>query len=40
MNKNKLKELITNILVNHRLSKKHAVICYDALINAELFGDT
>ena len=38
MNKNKLKELITNILVNHRLSKKHAVTCSDALLNAELVG--
>ena len=38
MNKNKLKELITNILVNHKLTKKHAVICSDALLNAELVG--
>ena len=38
MKKNKLKKLISNIFVNHNLSKKHALICTEALINAELAG--
>ena len=38
MEKNKLKKLITKIFVNHKLSKKHALICSEALINAELVG--
>jgi len=38
METNKLKKLITNIFVKHKLSKKHALICADALINAELVG--
>jgi len=38
MEKNKLKKLITKIFVNHKLSNKHALICSEALINAELVG--
>ena len=38
MEKNKLKKLITNIFVKHKLSKKHALICAEALVNAELVG--
>ena len=33
-----LNKLIKKILVNHKLSTKHAKICSDALINAELVG--
>ena len=32
------KKLIISIFQNHKLSKKHALICADALINAELVG--
>ena len=38
MEKNKLKKLITKIFINHKLSKKHALICSEALVNAELVG--
>jgi len=38
MEKNKLKKLITKIFVKHKLSKKHAIICSEALVNAELVG--
>jgi len=38
MEKNKLKKLITKIFVERKLSKKHALICAEALINAELVG--
>ena len=38
MEKNKLKKLITKIFINHNLSKKHALICSEALVNAELVG--
>ena len=38
MEKNKLKKLIKKIFINHKLSKKHATICAEALINAELVG--
>ncbi len=38
MKKNKLKKLITRIFINHKLSKKHASICAQALVNAELVG--
>ena len=38
MKKNKLKELISNIFVKHKLSKNHANICAEALVNAELVG--
>ena len=33
-----LNKLIKKIFTNHKLSKKHAKICADALINAELVG--
>ena len=35
---NKLKTLIADIFVKHRLSKSHARICSEAIINAELVG--
>ena len=35
MNSNKLKKIIENIFLNHKLSKEHALICANALINAE-----
>jgi len=38
MKKNKLKKLITKIFIKHKLSKKHALICAEALVNAELVG--
>ncbi len=38
MEKNKLKKLITKIFVKNKLSKKHALICAEALVNAELVG--
>ena len=38
MNSLKLKTIIKNIFIYHRLSKKHATICAEALINAELVG--
>ena len=38
MKKNKLKKLITDIFVKHKLSKNHAIICSEAIINAELVG--
>ena len=38
MEKNKLKKLITKIFVKHKLSKKHAIICAETLVNAELVG--
>ncbi|MDP7195247.1 MAG: hypothetical protein QF864_03520 [SAR202 cluster bacterium] len=38
MTKNKLKKLITKIFFKHKLSKKHAIICAEALVNAELVG--
>jgi L-2-hydroxycarboxylate dehydrogenase (NAD+) len=34
----KLKKIIINIFVNQKLSKEHALICANALINAELVG--
>ena len=33
-----LNKLIKKIFINHKLSAKHAKICADALINAELVG--
>ncbi len=39
MKKNKLKKLITEIFVKHKLNKKHAIICTDAIVNAELVGE-
>ena len=38
MKKKKLKELITKVFINHKLNKNHAIICADALVNAELVG--
>ena len=38
MKKNKLKELITKVFINHKLNKNHAIICAEALVNAELVG--
>ena len=38
MKKNKLKKLITDIFVRHELSKNHAKICSEAIVNAELVG--
>ena len=38
MNSSKLKNIIENIFLNHKLSKEHALICANALINAELVG--
>ena len=38
MEKYKLKKLITKIFVKNKLSKKHALICAEALVNAELVG--
>ncbi len=35
---NKLKKLIIDIFLKHRLSKNHARICSEAIINAELVG--
>ena len=38
MEKNKLKKLITKIFINHKLSRKDALICAEALVNAEIVG--
>jgi len=38
MERKELKKLITKILIKHKLSKNHANICTEALINAELVG--
>ena len=38
MKKNELKKLITKIFIKHKLSKNHANICAEALVNAELVG--
>ena len=38
MNSSKLKTIIKNIFIKYRLSKDHASISADALINAELVG--
>ncbi|MDA7769745.1 Ldh family oxidoreductase [Candidatus Pelagibacter sp.] len=35
---NILKNIIKKIFISHKLNKKHAIICTDALINAELVG--
>ena len=34
----KLKKLIIKIFKNHKLSSSHALVCANALINAELVG--
>ena len=36
MKKNELKKLISKIFIKHKLSKNHAYICAEALVNAEL----
>lgn len=38
MNTKTLKNIILKILIKNKLSKNHALICVDALINAELVG--
>ena len=38
MNSSKLKTVIKNIFIKYKLSKDHATICAEALINAELVG--
>ena len=38
MNSSKLKTIIKNIFIKYKLSKDHATICAEALINAELVG--
>ena len=38
MKKNELKKLIIQIFIKHKLSKNHATICAEALVNAELVG--
>lgn len=38
MKKNELKKLISKIFIKHKLSKNHANICAEALVNAELVG--
>ena len=38
MNSSKLKTIIKNIFIKYKLSKEHASISADALINAELVG--
>ena len=40
MKKEKLKELLTKVFLKYKLSKAHAKICSDALVNAELVGAT
>ena len=35
---NKLKNIIKKIFIKHNLSKKHALTCANAIINAELVG--
>jgi len=34
MKKEKLSKLITDIFIKHKLSKKHAKICSEAIVNA------
>ena len=38
MNSSKLKSIIKDIFIRHKLSKNHATICAEAIINAELVG--
>ena len=38
MKKNQLKKLLIKIFIKYKLSKEHANICSDALVNAELVG--
>jgi len=38
MNSSKLKTIIKNIFIKYKLSKEHATICAEAILNAELVG--
>ena len=38
MKRNELKKLVSKIFIKHKLSKNHAIICAEALVNAELVG--
>ncbi len=38
MKTNNLKNIVKKIFINHKLSKEHASVCAEALINAELVG--
>ena len=38
MNEKELKNLIIKIFINFKLSRKHSVVCANAIINAELVG--
>ena len=38
MNEKDLKNLIIKIFINFKLSRKHSVVCANAIINAELVG--
>ena len=38
MKKEKLKKLLTKVFLKYKLSKAHAKICSDALVNAKLVG--
>ena len=40
MKKENLEKLITEVFIKYKLSKPHAKICSDALVNAELVGAT
>ena len=40
MKKENLKKLLTKVFLKYKLSKEHAKICSDALVNAELVGAT
>ena len=35
---NKVKNLIIKVFTKHQLTKKHALICAEAIVNAELVG--
>ena len=38
MKPNKIKSIVKDIFIKHKLSAEHAKICADALINAEQVG--
>lgn len=38
MKPNKIKSIVKEIFIKHKLSSEHAKICADALINAEQVG--
>ena len=40
MKKENLKKLLIKVFLKYKLSKAHAKICSDALVNAELVGAT